>query len=116
MTNNRKGLHSNNPTEDHCFVQLNFGIGSTLKQSSFFRLYVCFGVFQDVFLKSLLYSWQSFPVSYSAHKNSFNWTNICKQTRGANFLIWTLGLLNSCRGVDSGPNSENFLRNIFTLI
>ena len=35
MTNNRKGLHSNNPTEDHCFVQLNFGIGSTLKQSSF---------------------------------------------------------------------------------
>ena len=49
MTNNRKGLHSNNPTEDHCFVQLNFGIGSTLKQSSFFRFYVCFGVFQDVF-------------------------------------------------------------------
>ncbi len=58
--------------------------------------------------------YSSFHFLFSAQK--FIQLNEYLQTDsgGAKFLIWKPGLLNSCRGVDTGPNSKNFLRNIFT--
>ena len=112
-----KGLHSNKPFSNwrsQFRPQLNFGISSTLKNNhlfcrGFMFVLECFKIF---FQRTNCTVESLFQFSIQRTKIQFNWTNICKQTRGANFLIWTLGLLNSCRG----PNSENFLRNIFTFI
>ena len=54
----------------------------------------------------------SFPLFYSAHKKFIQLKEYLQTDWRSKVLIWKLGLLNSCRGSDSGPNSENFLRNI----
>ena len=69
MTNNRKGLHSNNPTEDHCVVQLNLALAPPWNNHlflGFMFVLECFKMFfkeltvQLTVFSSFLFSAQKF--------------------------------------------------------